>query len=156
MKIMKDTLKIKKVTDTAKIPTKAYPTDLGYDLYADETVEIWFMQTVKIRTGIAVGFPDGWAGFIKDRSSMASKQLVTTGGVIDNSYIGELSVIMTYTNVDPMNEEDDYNKVTIKKGDKIAQLVPIPVTNFLIEEVSDLAPTDRGEKGFGSSNEIVS
>lgn len=152
---MNNKLKIKKITETGKIPTKAYPTDLGYDLYADETVEIYFMQTVKIRTGIAVGFPEGWGGFIKDRSSMASKNLVTTGGVIDNSYIGELSVIMTYTDIDPRNDADEYNKVTIKKGDKIAQLVPIPVTNFEIEEVSELEPTDRGEKGFGSSNEIV-
>ena len=157
--MMKNTLQVKKLTETAKIPTKAYPTDLGYDLYADETVDIWYMQTVKIKTGIAIGFPEGWGGFIKDRSSMASKCLVITGGVIDQSYIGELSIIMTYTDVDPKSEtdeyNDEYNMITIKKGDKIAQLVPIPVTNFSIVEVTTLDPTDRGEKGFGSSNEIV-
>jgi dUTP pyrophosphatase len=147
-------LNIKRLTETAKIPTKAYPTDLGYDLYADETVEIWYMETVKIKTGIAVGFPEGWGGFIMDRSSMASKCLVVSGGVIDQSYIGELSIIMTYTNVDPTNEDDEYNMITIKKGDKIAQLVPIPVTNFSIVEVSDLESSERGERGFGSSDKI--
>jgi len=152
------TLNIKKLTETAKIPTKAYPTDLGYDLYADETVEIWYMDTVKIKTGIAVGFPEGWGGFIMDRSSMASKRLVVSGGVIDQSYIGELSIIMTYTDANPTikdGENSKYNKITIKKGDKIAQLVPIPVTNFLIVEVSDLESSERGERGFGSSDEII-
>lgn len=147
-------LNIKRLTETAKIPTKAYPTDLGYDLYADETVEIWYMQTVKIKTGIAVGFPEGWGGFIMDRSSMASKCLVVSGGVIDQSYIGELSIIMTYTSLDPVNKDDVYNRVTIRKGDKIAQLVPIPVTNFSIVEVSDLESSERGERGFGSSDKI--
>jgi dUTP pyrophosphatase len=147
-------LNIKRLTETAKIPTKAYPTDLGYDLYADETVEIWYMETVKIKTGIAVGFPEGWGGFIMDRSSMASKCLVVSGGVIDQSYIGELSIIMTYTSLDPVNKDDVYNKVTINKGDKIAQLVPIPVTNFSIVEVSDLESSERGERGFGSSDKI--
>jgi len=89
---------------------------------------------------------------------MASKRLVVSGGVIDQSYIGELSIIMTYTDANPTikdGENSKYNKITIKKGDKIAQLVPIPVTNFLIVEVSDLESSERGERGFGSSDEII-
>lgn len=136
-----DKLKVKKLTETAKLPTKAHPTDLGYDLYADETVLINKQFPTKIKTGIAVGFPSGWGGFIKDRSSMASKGFSVIGGVIDQAYIGELSVVMTHTN----------GNVYINKGDKIAQLVPIPLTNWPIFEVENLEPTDRGEKGFGSS-----
>lgn len=148
---MTPTLKIKKVHPDAKLPTKAHSTDLGYDLYANQDIEIWHGSTVKISTGIAVGFPKGWGGFIKDRSSMASKQLITSGGVIDEDYTGELSIIMTYTDDESFNEDDDQNIIYIKKGDKIAQLVPIPTTNWSIEEVDSLEITNRGEKGFGSS-----
>jgi dUTP pyrophosphatase len=136
-----DKLKVKKLTETAKLPTKAHPTDLGYDLYADETVSIDGNSAIKIKTGIAVGFPESWGGFIKDRSSMASKGFAVIGGVIDQAYIGELSIVITYKR----------GVTTIQKGDKIAQLVPIPLTNWPIIEVDNLGPTDRGEKGFGSS-----
>lgn len=136
-----DKLKVKKLSETAKLPTKAHPTDLGYDIYADETVSLNPHFPTKIKTGIAVGFPEGWGGFIKDRSSMASKGFSVIGGVIDQAYIGELSVVMTHTN----------GNMFINKGDKIAQLVPIPLTNWPIFEVEDLGQTDRGEKGFGSS-----
>jgi dUTP pyrophosphatase len=136
-----DKLKVKKLTETAKLPTKAHPTDLGYDLYADETVSIDGNSAIKIKTVIAVGFPESWGGFIKDRSSMASKGFAVIGGVIDQAYIGELSIVITYKR----------GVTTIQKGDKIAQLVPIPLTNWPIIEVDNLGPTDRGEKGFGSS-----
>jgi dUTP pyrophosphatase len=148
---MTPTLKIKKVHPDAKLPTKAHSTDLGYDLYANHDIEIWYGATVKISTGIAVGFPKGWGGFIKDRSSMASKQLITSGGVIDEDYTGELSIIMTYTCYEDEFEEYEDKFIQIKKGDKIAQLVPIPTTNWSIEEVDSLEITNRGEKGFGSS-----
>jgi deoxyuridine 5'-triphosphate nucleotidohydrolase len=139
-----DKLKVKKLTETAKLPTKAHPTDLGYDLYADETISIDGNSAIKIKTGIAVGFPEGWGGFIKDRSSMASKGFAVIGGVIDQAYIGELSIVITYKR----------GVTTIQKGDKIAQLVPIPLTNWPIVEVENLQPTDRGEKGFGSSGSV--
>lgn len=139
-----DKLKVKKLTETAKLPTKAHPTDLGYDLYADETVSIDGNSALKIKTGIAVGFPEGWGGFIKDRSSMASKGFAVIGGVIDQAYIGELSIVITYKR----------GVTTIQKGDKIAQLVPIPLTNWPIIEVDNLGTTDRGEKGFGSSGSV--
>jgi dUTP pyrophosphatase len=72
---------------------------------------------------------------------MASKGFAVIGGVIDQAYIGELSIVITYKR----------GVTTIQKGDKIAQLVPIPLTNWPIIEVDNLGPTDRGEKGFGSS-----
>jgi dUTP pyrophosphatase len=138
---MNEILKVKRLTETAKMPTKAHPTDLGYDLYSDETVSIDGNSAIKVKTGISVGFPENWGGFIKDRSSMASKGFAVIGGVIDQAYIGELSIVITYKR----------GNTTIQKGDKIAQLVPIPLTNWPIVEVENLEPTDRGEKGFGSS-----
>lgn len=136
-----DKLKVKKLTETAKLPTKAHPTDLGYDLFSDETVPISDKYPTKVKTGIAVGFPEGWGGFIKDRSSMASKGFTVIGGVIDQAYIGELSVVMTHSN----------GNMFVNKGDKIAQLVPIPLTDWPIVEVENLEQTDRGANGFGSS-----
>lgn len=144
-------LKIKKLTDSAIIPTKAHKTDLGYDLYADETVTIQSPEVVKIKTGIVIGFPEGWGGFIKDRSSMASKGFIVSGGVIDNAYIGEISVLISYQNPNKSDKTCPSSKYIIHEGDKIAQLVLIPATDFPIEEVDDLGETDRGEKGFGSS-----
>ena len=134
-------MKVVRLTPTAILPVRAHVTDLGYDLFADSSEKIIHGETVKISTGIAIGFPPGYGGFIKDRSSMASKGLFTTGGVIDNGYTGEISVMMT-------NSGSEYY---ISKGDKIAQLVLIPVTNVEIEEVDSLGETDRGSKGFGSS-----
>lgn len=135
-------MKIKRLTPTAIVPVRAHVTDLGYDLFADQDVVLYRNESVKISTGIAIGFPAGFGGFIKDRSSMASKGLFTTGGVIDNGYIGEISVMLTNGNG---------NKQYIVQGDKIAQLVLIPVTNVEIEEVDSLEETDRGENGFGST-----
>ena len=140
-------LRIKKNSDTAKLPTKAHITDLGYDLYADEDHLVGECVT-KIDTGISIGFPAGWGGLIKDRSSMASKGFMTVGGVIDNAYIGPLSVLMKFRHPTHPTLHPTFQ---IKKGDKIAQLVLTPVTNFPIEEVYELESTDRGEKGFGSS-----
>lgn len=137
-------LKVKKLTETAKILTKAHSTDLGYDLYTDEEVTISAHDTVKVHTGVALKMPAGWGGFVKDRSSVASKRkLFTVSGVLDEPYTGELLIVIyNSTNSD----------VKIEKGEKIAQLVPIPTTNFNLVETDTLEETDRGMDGFGSSD----
>ncbi len=135
-------LKVKKVHPDAKIPTKAYTGDLCYDLYSVEDYIIEPNTVVKVRTGIAFNFPDGWGGIIKDRSSMASKGVFTGGGVIDNQFIGEISVIFH-----TVGEKS----FSINKGDKIAQILPTPVVNFEIIETDVLESSERGDKGFGSS-----
>lgn len=143
---MNNTLQIKRLTETAIVPTKNLPTDLGYDLYADQDVLLPDNSVVLVPTGIAVKFPAGWGGFIKDRSSVATKQNIqTVAGVIDENYTGEIKVAIQF------NQTHALSTRLIKAGDKIAQLVPIPVTNFSIVEVKDLPETDRGDKGFGSS-----
>lgn len=139
-------LKIKQLTPTAKIPTKAHATDLGFDLYADETVEILLNELKVIKTGIAVQFPENYGGFIKDRSSMASKGYLITGGVIDPDYIGELSIVITNHDI------NSYSK-TIYQGDKIAQLVLIHQPKCDVEVVDELTSYSRGSNGFGSSGQ---
>lgn len=141
-------LKIKKLKDDAVLPTKAYPGDLGYDLYSNEDLILRrFKGNTLISTGIAIQFPDGYGGMIKDRSSMASKGITTSGGILDSNYRGEIKVILHNSNDDPY---------IIKKGDKIAQIVPIEVTDWKVEEVvafDDNSSDSRGEKGFGSSGQ---
>ena len=140
----------KRFSETAKPMTKAYSTDLGYDLYADEDSCLRFGVPTKIKTSIATKFPMGYGGFIKDRSSMASKGFVTVGGVIDPEYIGEISIIMLNLN---FSFKDVLFGRKIKKGDKIAQIVPIETKTWdvVVVENLDEENSQRGSKGFGSS-----
>jgi dUTP pyrophosphatase len=137
-------LRVKKIHNTAKLPTKAHDGDLGYDLYANETKSILPGHTALIKTGVAVQFPIGWGGLIKDRSSIATKRnLFTVAGVIDNGYVGEISIAFH-------NAGEHIQAIVV--GDKIAQLVPLQTTDFDIEEVQDVVSNDgRESNGFGST-----
>ncbi|MBI4666653.1 MAG: dUTP diphosphatase [Nitrospinae bacterium] len=137
-----DTLKVKKLHPAAHPPEKAKPGDLGYDLFALEHVEIPHGQMKPVKTGIAVEFPEGWGGIIKDRSSMALKRITVSAGVIDHGYRGEIVILLTNS-----SGED----VTILQDQKIAQLIPCPVTNWKVEITGQLNDTHRGEGGFGST-----
>lgn len=145
-------MKVKKFHEDAVIPTKAHATDAGYDLYSLEerflpgldkhSIEYFDIPTSKIRTGVGLEIPAGYVGLIWDRSSMGSKGVSVHGGVIDHGYTGEIQVCLTnHTN----------SSFTVKKGDKIAQILIQPVTHFDLEEVEDFSVSDRGDKGFGSS-----
>ena len=134
--------------DGAKVPVVAHPgEDLGYDLFALEGVVLQSRMTVRVRTGIAVearhpetGGPLGL--LVRDRSSMAARGIATTGGVIDAGYRGEILVLMT-------NLGDA--TVELNAGEKIAQMVPVPVLTGPVEEVKSLEDSARAAKGFGSS-----
>lgn len=141
-------MKIIKYHSDAKLPTKAHFGDLGYDLYALESHQVFPGCMVKVRTGIGVVFPSPFGGLIVDRSSMASKRIAVTGGVIDHEYTGELSVLINNLIV----SDDLSDTYVINAGDKIAQLVPIPSTCWPIEwHDGEIGKTSRGDKGFGSS-----
>ena len=141
-------LHVKKLTEDAILPTKKHNNDAGFDLYANESmtlrpieIDMWG-QTVKVKTGISIEIPDGWFGLIRDRSSLGSQGILVLGGVIDSGYRGEIIVCLHNLN----------NKFyEIKKGDKIAQLLLIPVPQVDIVPVDSLSETSRGDKGFGSS-----
>lgn len=141
-------LRVKLLEDNARLPVVAHPgEDLGYDLFALEGALLEPRTTVKMRTGIAVearhpetGAPLGL--LVRDRSSMAAKGIATTGGVIDAGYRGEILVLMT-------NLGDA--AIELKAGEKIAQMIPVPVLTGAVEEVENLEDSARAEKGFGSS-----
>lgn len=141
-------LRVKLLASGARLPVVAHPgEDLGYDIFALESAEVAPRATVKLRTGIAVeachlqtGAPLGL--LVRDRSSMAARGLATTGGVIDAGYRGEILVLMTN-----LGEET----VVLKAGEKIAQMIPVPVLTGCVEEVEALEVSARAEKGFGSS-----
>ena len=137
-------MKVKRLSENAKLPTKAHLGDLGYDLYTSEGVAIFPSETKVVKTGIAIQFPEGSGGFIKDRSSVATKRgLHVVAGVIDNGYIGEICVAL-YNGTDSL--------VHIIPNEKIAQLVLIPTVDFEVEEVDEVIPTDqRADGGFGST-----
>lgn len=141
-------LRVKRLEASARLPVVAHPgEDLGYDLFALEGMTLAPRATMKMRTGIAVearhpatGAPLGL--LVRDRSSMAARGIVTTGGVIDAGYRGEILVVMT-------NLGDA--TVELKAGEKIAQMVPVPVLTGAVEEVESLESSVRAAKGFGSS-----
>ena len=137
-------LQVKLLTQFAKLPQKAHSGDLGYDLYAGEPAAIFPNETKVVKTGIAIQFPTGYGGVIKDRSSVATKKgLFTVAGVIDNGYIGEICIAL-YNGTDSL--------IHVAPGEKIAQLVLIPTVNFEVTEVDEVVSADqRGDGGFGST-----
>ena len=137
-------LKVKRLTDTAKLPTYAHDGDACFDLYADEDVVVQKGITVKISTGIAFDIQHDYCVKVYGRSGMGHKNGIITmcGGIIDQSYKGEIFVSLARI-------IDGYH--VIKKGDRIAQamLIPVPIVTF--EEVDSLSDSERGAGGFGSS-----
>ncbi|HKF21812.1 MAG TPA: dUTP diphosphatase [Candidatus Angelobacter sp.] len=140
-------LKVKLLTTTAKPPTVAHPgEDLGYDIYAAETITIGPRGHAVVPTGIAVECTspegEGMGALLRDKSSMAARRLTVTGGVIDAGYRGEVRVLMENLGDAP---------AVIHVGDKIANLIPYPVLTGEVEVVDDLSESRRKAKGFGSS-----
>ena len=137
-------LQVKLLSESAKLPQKAHSGDLGYDLYAGESAAIFPNETKVVKTGIAIQFPEGYGGFIKDRSSVATKKgLFTVAGVIDNGYIGEICIAL---------HNSTESLIHVIPGEKIAQLVLIPTVNFEVTEVDEVISADqRGDGGFGST-----
>lgn len=139
----------KRLTDDAIIPTKAHPTDSGYDLYANEDVIIEPGETVIVKTGIAVELPAGYEAQIRPRSGVTAKtKLRVQLGTIDNGYRGELGVIVD--NIE--NRPNYYGKHVVRKNDRIAQLVIQRLPETEAVEIDDFSDgSERGEGGFGST-----
>ena len=144
-------LKVLKLDQRATTPTVANAgEDLGFDVYALEDTILLPNTPMRVRTGIAVHYEkpdspeDKFGLLVRDRSSMASKGVIASGGVIDSGYRGELLVLLT--------SYGSENSFSIKAGDKIAQLIPLPVlTGAGVVETSSLSTSSRGEGGFGST-----
>lgn len=141
-----NTIKFKKLSENAVIPSYGTEYSAGADLYSSmEDVTINPNETVFIHTDISIEIPVGLVGLIYARSGMACKKGVAPAnkvGVIDSDYRGEIMVAL-------YNHSNQ--AVTIAKGDRVAQLVIAPYINANFQEVDELEDTVRGEGGFGST-----
>lgn len=145
--MIKETVKIKKLNENAKIPTYGTEFAAGADLYAwiDDVTTIKSGETKLIKTGIALEVPVGYAGLIYARSGLASKKGLAPAnkvGVVDSDYRGEVMVALhNHSNEDK----------TIEPNERIAQFVIAPYLKAEFEEVDSLDDTTRGSGGFGST-----
>ena len=134
-----------KLHPDAKEPTKAHDDDTGedagFDLYCLEDVVI-NSKITRIPTGIAMAIPKGWFGMVVDKSGIASKDIETHGGVIDNVFRGDIQVMLK------IGTDAEYK---FDKGQKVAQIVILPVPKVKLRLADKLSDTSRGATGFGAS-----
>lgn len=147
------TLKFKRLTSTATLPTRATAGAACFDLYADEQQWLDDMRTRRtVGTGIAIELPPGHVGLICSRSGLAAKEgifVVNAPGVIDEDYRGELKVSLGRLPFTPQWPSETI--FLIDSGMRIAQLMILPLPQLTVEEVTDLTTTERGDGGFGST-----
>lgn len=137
-------VRFKKLSPLAVTPTKAHPSDVGFDLVATSVAEYRNREIVSYGTSIAVEIPEGYMGLLFPRSSVYKEhvQLANSIGLIDPNYRGEIMLKFRWV-------EPKLHRYTI--GDRVAQLVIVPFPNIELEESDELSSTDRGEGGFGST-----
>jgi dUTP pyrophosphatase len=139
-------LRVRRLDPAARLPTRAYDGDAGLDLYALEPVELAPGARAAVRTGVAIEIPSGQAGLVLPRSGLAARHgiaLVNAPGLIDAGYRGELRVLLLNTDRDA--------PFAVGAGERIAQLVLVRVETPVVAEVEELALSERGAGGFGSS-----
>jgi dUTP pyrophosphatase len=139
-------VRVRRLDPTLPLPEYAYYGDAGLDLRAAADCVLGPQERALIPTGLKIAIPKGYAGFVQPRSGMAARRglsLVNTPGLIDSQYRGEIVVIAI--NLDAAEPID------IRRGDRIAQLVILPIPQVTLVEVDELDGTERSERGFGSS-----
>ena len=132
-------------------PTKAHNTDAGFDLYARED-QLLGMNVSKIDLGVHILIPAGYVGLVLPRSSMSNKGVIISTGVIDAGFTGSICVNARCQNW-RLNPDLNLDNETLRvyAGERIAQIVIVPLPAIELQEVSELPKTDRGSNGFGSS-----
>lgn len=126
----------------AKMPTKAHEWDAGFDLYSMEDAIIFQNASGKFDTGVHIQIPEGYVGFLKSKSGLNVKSGIQSEGVIDAGYTGSICVKLY---------NHGSHAVEIRKGQKISQLVLLPILSPDLELVDSLEETERGSNGFGST-----
>lgn len=150
-------VKIKKLHPDAVIPTYAKVGDAGMDLTAVEVVKSDEYGVVTYKTGLSIEIPRGYVGYIFPRSSIYKSvcRISNSVGVIDSGYRGEIQVkvdLSTQAILEISDEfKEEYETDKYRKGDRIAQLIIMPIPTVEFEEVEGLSDTERGEGGFGST-----
>ena len=163
-------LNFKKLSPTAITPTKAHTTDAGFDLYADEDVVLKYGETAAIKTNIAIELPEGYVADVRPRSGLTlNTGLRVHYGTVDSGYRDGIGIICE-NGSHIQNDENNKNRIykvasgtlhhasiweqeviIIKQGQKIAQLVILPIPEIELKEVNELSDSDRGVNGFGST-----
>jgi dUTP pyrophosphatase len=139
-------LAVRRLSPAATLPARSHAGDAGYDLFAAEAATVWAGRRAAVGTGIAIELPPGHAGLVLPRSGLADRHgiaLVNAPGLIDEGYRGEVRILLL--NTDP---EEHFE---IAPGDRIAQLVVVAVGAPEVVEVEELAASERGDGGFGST-----
>jgi dUTP pyrophosphatase len=139
-------LPVVRLREDATLPARAYAGDAGLDLAACERVELAPGERAVVPTGLAVAIPEGFAGFVQPRSGLAARHgiaVVNSPGLIDAGYRGEIRVVLLNT--------DREQTFVAEAGDRIAQLVVLPVPGLELVELDELPGSERGVRGFGSS-----
>ncbi len=137
---------MRRLDPRAVLPTRAYAGDAGLDLYALDDAVLEPGERAGVRTGIAVEIPEGQAGLVLPRSGLARRHgisVVNAPGLVDAGYRGEVEVLLLNT--------DQSASFSIAAGDRIAQLVIVSVRTPEVVESDELALSERGSGGFGSS-----
>lgn len=123
------------------IPTRAHPTDAGMDLYTPIDVYLPANEEIIVDTLVAMEIPEGYVGLITSKSGLMSKG-ITSRGTVDSSYRGHIRAVLF---------NHGKNGYWFKRGDKITQMVLLPIITPELEIVTELSATERGEGGFGST-----
>lgn len=131
-----------KLDQGAVMPSRAHKYDAGLDLYAAETAYIAPHTWVTVSTGVHAEIPKGFVGLLTSKSGLMSKHGITCRGTIDAGYTGTIKAVL-------FNHSDRVFKVA--QGDKVTQLVILPIITPEIELVEELEQTERGSHGFGST-----
>src|SRR5262245_26452494 len=137
---------VRRLRPDAILPRQAYDGDAGVDLSACEGTVLEPGRRAVISTGLAVEIPDGYAGFVLPRSGLAARHgigVVNSPGLIDSGYRGEIRVVL--------HNSDREAAFVVEPGMRVAQLVVAPVASLRLVEVDELATSERGARGFGSS-----
>ncbi len=142
-------LKFKKLVAHAFEPSYAKPGDAGLDLTAIDCYKNHDYKFIEYGTGLAVEIPEGYVGLIFPRSSISKTPhtLANSVGVIDSGYRGEVKLRMRY------DENDTREYLEYSPGDKIGQLIVLPIPTVELEEVKELSSTERADGGFGSTGQ---
>lgn len=141
---------IRRLDPDLPVPSYAHPGDAGADLMAAVDVELAPGERAVVPTGIALALPDGYVALVHPRSGLAARcgvTIVNAPGTIDAGYRGEVKVVLA--NLDPNQP------VSLRRGDRIAQLVFQPVERARFVEVERLPGSDRGDGGYGSTGGIA-
>jgi dUTP diphosphatase len=139
-------LRVVRLDERARLPTRAHVEDAGLDLYALDPVALEPGERASVGTGVALEIPSGHAGLVLPRSGLAARHgisVVNAPGLIDAGYRGEVRVLLL--------NNDPRDRFEADAGARIAQLVVIRVELAVPTDVEALAASDRGHGGFGSS-----